>query len=268
MTRRIVALAVSVAAFAAPAASAPATVTAGRPAGTLELNVEFGTRYQLGRQFCPAGSPASTTECVRFDGSVDIRGLGTTTISYVKAFDDTICPNRVTQQRTATLDVEGKGQIFVSFDSACADPAPSEATLTGRVVGGTGRFAGAKGEIRVHTSVFAPQPSVGGGLTGSSTDTWTGTLDVPGFEFDLTPPVITGAGNRVVRAPKKAKFVRVRYAPKALDDVDGSVRVVCKPGSGSRIKVGRVTKVTCTATDTSANTTTATFTVTVKRRGR
>ena len=69
-----------------------------------------------------------------------------------------------------------------------------------------------------------------------------------------------------MKAPKKAKTVRVRYAPKAQDAVDGPVSVKCKPGSGSLFKVGRTTKVTCSAEDTSANVATSSFRVTVKRQ--
>ena len=62
-------------------------------------------------------------------------------------------------------------------------------------------------------------------------------LAVPGLEFDLTPPVISGAVNRTVRAPKRAKRVRVRYSVSARDPVDGVVSASCKPRSGSRFKV-------------------------------
>jgi hypothetical protein len=85
-------------------------------------------------------------------------------------------------------------------------------------------------------------------------DTWSGTLVVPGFEFDLVPPTITGAADTRVRAPRKAQRIRVRYHVSARDDVDGAVPVACKPKSGSFFRVGRRTIVRCSATDTSANT--------------
>jgi hypothetical protein len=96
-------------------------------------------------------------------------------------------------------------------------------------------------------------------------DTWKGTLVVPGLEFDLSPPTLSGAANKVVRAPRKAKAARVSFTVSARDDVDCSVPVTCKPRSGSRFKVGK-TRVTCSATDTSGNAASATFTVTVKPR--
>ena len=86
------------------------------------------------------------------------------------------------------------------------------------------------------------------------------------MEFDLTPPVLTGATSKLVKVRKKAKFARVRFAVKAQDAVDGAVPVKCKPASGSRFKVGR-RKVSCVAEDTSANVATTQFTVTVRRKG-
>ncbi len=106
------------------------------------------------------------------------------------------------------------------------------------------------------------------GLPGGhavGTDTWTGTLVVPSLEFDLTPPTITGAVDKIVRAPRGIKRMRVTYKLDAADAVDGSVPVSCKPKSGSRFKIGR-TLVRCSATDRSANTRTASFMVIVKAR--
>ncbi len=198
-------------------------------------------------------------------------GLGRVTETYVKSFDQTICPNQVTSFAKAVFDVAGKGQIEVTMGSwpACADPAATSATgqtviLDGKITRGTGTFAGASGSLSVSNHVNPPSCGMHV-CRGAATDVWSGTLSVPGFEFDLTPPVLSGVTAKKVKAARKARFVRVRYSVKAQDDVDGSVRVTCKPASGSRFRVGR-TKVSCGATDTSANTATAKFTVTVKRR--
>lgn len=86
---------------------------------------------------------------------------------------------------------------------------------------------------------------------------------MPGLDFDTTPPAITGAVAKTVKAPKKVKSMRVRYVVTAKDAVDGAVPVTCKPRSGSSFKRGR-TKVSCSATDSSGNTAKAAFTVTVK----
>lgn len=129
---------------------------------------------------------------------------------------------------------------------------PQELTITG----GTGRFSGASGRGTVQ------QRSIGG---GTGVETWTGTLEVPGLTFDLTPPRLSGATSRTVRAPKGAKNARVTYKVTATDDVDGSLPVSCQPRSGSRFKVGRTT-VRCQATDSSANTAKAAFAITVRKR--
>ena len=93
----------------------------------------------------------------------------------------------------------------------------------------------------------------------------TGTLTVPGLEFDLTPPTLTGAVNKTVRARKGAKRARATFKVTANDQVDGTRPVTCKPKSGSQFRVGRTT-VRCSAVDSSANTGTSTFRVLVKRR--
>ena len=131
-------------------------------------------------------------------------------------------------------------------------------TETFTVTGGSGKLAGASGAGTVDHFSNGP------GLPGH--DTWSGTVVVPGFEFDLTPPTITRAADIRVRAPRKAQRIRVRYHVSASDDVDGAVPVACKPESESIFRVGRRTIVRCSATDTSANTQTAQFAITVRPR--
>lgn len=104
----------------------------------------------------------------------------------------------------------------------------------------------------------------GGCRCGTARDTWTGTLTVPGLDFDITPPSLTGAVSKILRAPRGAKRMRVRYRVTAEDEVDGAVPAICTPRSGSFFKLGR-TRVTCSATDSSGNTRDARFTVTVRR---
>jgi hypothetical protein len=97
----------------------------------------------------------------------------------------------------------------------------------------------------------------------SGKESWNGTLVVPGFEFDLTPPTISGATSKTVRAPKGAKRVRVTYKLTATHNTDGVVPVVCDTRSGARFFIGS-TVVKCSATDSSANTVNASFRVTVR----
>ena len=108
----------------------------------------------------------------------------------------------------------------------CSDPATSSANgvtalLEGKIVRGTQKFAGASGKPEGHEPC-RPSFLRRGRLPGAATDTWTGTLVIPGMEFDLTPPVLKGAAPKSVTAPRNAKFVRVRYSVKAQDAVDRS----------------------------------------------
>ncbi len=259
MRRAIAALVLIALLLAVDAPGAPA-----RALGTFDLNVTFSAAYRFGDEFCPPERPSGTTECIRFTGSADVRGLGRVDETYVKYFAD-VCGEDVVQPQRVVFEVTGKGEIHVAMQyPVCGRRAPAETgPIAGTVTGGTGRFAGASGNLEFRTVVGAP--SAGSrGLTGSSRDTWTGAIVVPGLEPDLTPPVITATAT-AARAPKRAKRVRVRYKVRAHDTVDGAVAANCQPPSGSRFKIGR-TKVTCTATDSSLNKATATFTVTVKRR--
>lgn len=252
--------------IAAVALPLGANATANRSSGTLNVNSKLSTAYRLGRQYCPPGTPSTTTDCVQFSGATGIRGLGRAIVTYVKSFDETICPGRVVQQKTTLVHVAGKGGLELAMDyPVCADTAPANSVIRGTIAAGTGTFAGASGSLQVASSVFAPTCGAGG-CAGGASDTWTGTLAVPGLEFDLVPPVFQPVAAKRVKAPRKAKTVRVRYSPKARDAVDGPVPVTCKPRSGSRFKVGRTTRVRCSAEDKSANVATKSLTVKVTRR--
>jgi hypothetical protein len=123
--------------------------------------------------------------------------------------------------------------------------------------GGTGRFTAASGRgTREQRSIVPGAPE---------TETWTGTLEVPGLEFDVTAPMLHGAGSKTVRAQRGAKRARVTFKVTSTDGVDGAVPVSCQPRSGRRFPLGK-TIVRCAATDSSGNIATAGFTVTVKRR--
>jgi hypothetical protein len=156
------------------------------------------------------------------------------------------------------MEVDGKGTIELKTEACWFFRLPTSlGPYQFTVVGGTGTYAGVRGVLTFSSQVAATPPG--------ARDLWSGTLTVPGYEFDVTPPSFSGARNKIVRVPKKAKRVRVRYAVTARDAVDGSVASSCEPASGRFFRVGR-TKVTCSAVDSSANAGEATFTVTVKRR--
>jgi hypothetical protein len=126
------------------------------------------------------------------------------------------------------------------------------------VTRGSGRYADVTGSGTISHLSYGPPAWRG-------RDTWAGTVVVPGLEFDLTAPTLTGAMDRTIRAPRRLKRVRVTYNVRAQDAVDGALPVTCRPRSKSRFAVGR-TRIRCSATDTSGNDVTATFVITVSRR--
>lgn len=259
------------AAVAAPA-SAPVAAAAGgggaAATGTLALRATF--RMQRSRNGeCPPGTP-STILCNPSTGQGTVRGLGTVSEAYLYVVDTapTDCPSgfggptaRV-PGTTARFTVAGKGEIFLAVD-ASPDCHTFVNVLTPTrpftITGGAGRYNGASGSGTVRHVAVATES----GLVG--TDTWVGTLVVPGLDFDVTAPTLSGAAGRIIRAPRRAKRVRVGYNVTARDAVDGSVRVSCTPRSRSLFRIGR-TVVTCSATDTSGNARNAKFTVTVRAR--
>jgi hypothetical protein len=241
-----------------------APLASGSASGTLTLTMRVGIADDV--RDCPPGTPPNATECVSRKGAAVVPGLGRVEESWDLAVDETPAGCGPASLRflpsTARLTVSGKGAIDVQVNgSDCLrfnPPSPVEGIETFTVTGGSGTFAGASGTGTIDH--FSNEP----GLPGH--DAWNGTVIVPGFEFDLTPPTITGAAAIRIRAPRKAQRIRVRYHVSASDKVDGAVPVACEPTSGSLFQVGRRTVVRCSATDTSANTQTAQFTITVRPR--
>lgn len=220
-----------------------ASGSAERASGTLELNnALISSYYKFDRAYCPAGVTAPA-DCVRFTGEGTIRGLGAVTTTYTKVLPGVDPSCVVVQNTSAVITVTGKGTIEVSRPGTiCTPPAPlTIGPYTFTVTGGTGAYEGASGTLSFRQSAGALD---GACQCGSAQDTWAGTIAVPGMEFDLTAPTIAGAISKTVKASKKAKSVRVRYAVKATDAVDGAVVAACAPKPGSAFKVGR-TKVSC-----------------------
>jgi len=231
-------------------------------AGTLAIAAEMQITYPA--RACPGGTP-KTVECFERTGTGIVPGLGNVQESYPYFVDDLPVGCDENQVRvlptTAHLTVPDRGTVEVRVaGTGCltrTPPLPFHTAEAFVITGGSGRFAGASGGGTL-SGVSSGPPSLSG------KDTWSGTLLVPGLNFDLTPPTLSGAANKVVRAPKGRKRLRVNFNVTALDDLDGTVAVSCTPKPGSLFKLGR-TAVTCSATDTSGNTQTARFTIVVKR---
>jgi hypothetical protein len=243
------------------AAAALAAAAFGSPdrgsAETLQVKGQLVVLW--GPTSCPAGTP-STLSCYEFPGTGSVPGLGAVAVRYVKGFNGDFDKPCVTVLPKGVIDVKGKGSLDVSVTGpTCEGLPPAQSTYGFVVTGGTGAYAGASGTIRVGSTVRE-----GAAGAGRATDTLNGTLSVPGHEFDVTAPVLTGTSSKTARAPKGANRVRVTYSVTARDAVDGRVPVACAPRSGGFFAVGR-TKVTCSASDSSGNTGRAQFTVTVRR---
>ena len=206
---------------------------------------------------CPSGSPPDADLCAARTGSGAVRGLGEVSETYTFFVQEGNC-DRVFET-TVRLEVAGKGELQLAVDPYRGECISSALNLSRAftITGGSGIYAGASGGGTVSHRVSS--------TSGSGRDTGTGTMRVPGLEFDVTPPTLSGAVNKTVRARKGSKRARVTYRVTASDAVDGSVPVSCRPRSGSRFKIGR-TIVKCSATDTSANAQAGRFRVTVKRR--
>ena len=226
--------------------------------GTLELRASLRLVSDLGA--CPPGVTGDA--CAARTGHGSVAGLGRVSETYTWSYrmGPPTCPSGVGKPLATTgrLVVVGRGEIYfaVADGVRCIDQEPlryepQDFTITG----GTGTYDGASGGGTLERALEL----------GRGTERWIGTLVVPGLEFDTTPPTLSGATPKTVRAPKRAKRVRVAYTVTSSDAVDGQVRASCVPRSGSRFPIGR-TIVRCSATDSSANTSTANFIVTVRPR--
>jgi hypothetical protein len=79
---------------------------------------------------------------------------------------------------------------------------------------------------------------------------------------DKTPPQLTVPKNATTEADS-ASGTTLTYTVSAVDTVDGKVKVICEPSSGSPFQLGNTT-VTCTAVDSHNNSGRGTFSITVQ----
>ena len=230
--------------------------------GTLDMNTSLALVSQLG--CAPVGT---ATDCASRTVDGLFPGLGSVTGSYGFQMDlgTTSCSSGLGKALAypIRLEVAGKGAIDLAVSEATACTSLESVrvqTQAFTVTGGTGIYAGASGSGTLERGLGQPRDD--GSRHGL--ETWRGTLNVPGLEFDVIGPTFVGATSRKVVAPRRAKRVRVRFVVTATDAVDGPVPVTCRPRSGTRFRIGR-TQVRCSATDTSANAATASFRITVRR---
>jgi HYR domain len=231
----------------------------GSDTGSLALNGPLAMVSTPGE--CPPVVPPETNFCAARVGEGLVPGLGRIAATYEFFVTEGACGTGFRAlETTVVLTVAGKGDLHVML--ARKDDCLPTALVVMRpftVTGGTGIYQGASGGGLVDQSYHYTS-------TGSAgTDTYMGTLNVPGLSFDVTPPTLSGLANKTIRVRRKAKRVRVEWVVTASDQVDGQVLASCTPKSGRRFSVGR-TVVRCSATDTSGNTATGRFKVVVKRR--
>ncbi len=249
-------------AFVAAGSAAAVTASPQAATGTLNLNAELKLVSNLGG----CSPPPGVDECAARTGEGRVPGLGTVTEAYAFLVNvgPPSCAAGFGRARSTSVRhvVATKGEIhFALADGGCVEQESIRTqTQTFTITGGTGVYEGASGSGTVERVLGAPTPT---GRHGR--ETWRGTLVVPGLEFDLTPPTVTGAVAKTVRAPRRAKRARVSFSVTAQDTVDGTVAVSCTRRSRSWFRLGR-TRVTCSATDSSANTRTVRFTITVRPR--
>jgi hypothetical protein len=221
------------------------------------LAVDFGRGG-----ICPPGE-AATVKCDREDGVGLVPGLGQVSSSSVSRTDDsTGCDDPFVGYprilpTTARFEVAGKGAIdFALSGTAEGCDAAEFSGLPYSVTGGTGAYGGAAGTGIVSRGGFTPG--------GVARVIWTGTLVVPGHEFDITAPRVSGPLQKSVRAAPGKTTARVTFRFTARDEVDGVVPVECSPPSGTYFPLGG-TWVTCSVTDWSGNRVAWRFRVRVRR---
>src|SRR5262245_54362015 len=184
-----------------------ATAASTLAAGTLDFRVT--TRVTSEQVACPTEAAPGSLECRERKGTSGVRGLGTLTTSYVWSFGygSPPCPSgevKALATTTGSFLIAGKGEIHFALaeGTQCvgvelARNQPQNFTITG----GTGTYQGASGGGTVMRSLEG----------GVGSERWAGTIVVPGLEFDVTPPTMSGVVSKSVRAPRGAKSVRVTY---------------------------------------------------------
>ena len=247
------------------AVAAVASASSAGAAETFTARSDFGGGWAANP--CTQSLPQGADHQLCFDHTATplVSGLGRVSLSFI-AWQTYFPPDCVhLAVAGGSLVTAGKGTLhFAGSKTGCAgSTSDGNLMLKGQVpvsvTGGDGNFLDGSGQgtLRLLSSGTATN-----NFAGPATGRLKLALDLPNGTFDITPPTISGAVSKHVRAVGKAKRVRVTYRVTAQDAVDGHVPVSCKPRSSSPFRIGR-TKVNCSATDRSANKVTAGFTVKV-----
>ena len=195
MKRRLaLALLATALAVAAVAQVASGVANTGATTGSLTFEAVLAMTSTPGP--CPPGSPPDADLCAARTGSGAVRGLGEVSETYTFFVQEGEC-DRVFET-TARLEVAGKGELQLAVDRYRGECISSSLNLSRAftITGGSGIYAGASGGGTVnHQASYTPSGSAG-------TDTWTGTLNVPGLEFDVTPPTLSGRRQQESSGPK------------------------------------------------------------------
>jgi hypothetical protein len=163
---------------------------------------------------------------------------------------------RITVQDTTAPQVDPPQDMIVEATSSAgsrADFAPFARDPNGRVDVTCQPPAGSTFPLDKTTAVTCTATDAHG---NTSTASFSITVQ------DTTPPQINVPSDMVVEAASSDGNTAT-YPIAADDKVDGKVKVVCQPSSGSTFPPGK-TSVTCTATDTHNNTGRASFSITVQ----
>ena len=152
-----------------------------RASGTLQLKASFAVKWTAAFS-CPPGLPA-TNSCYAYVGDAVVPGLGHVTERYTKTFDGNRDAPCVRPLPNPVVEVVGKGELEVTrLGPECMGIPPARFSFDTTITGGSGTYAGASGSVSVDSHVTGIP-----GIEGTAVDVWTGTLTVPGLEFDVTP---------------------------------------------------------------------------------
>ena len=181
-------------------------VTAGstKMSGTLSMNASLALSHGEEGPFGDI-SCQQADECAGRHTRGAFPGLGQVDGRYDFPMD--ACPGNQARPLAypIRLTVAGKGEIQIAVAAGpCVEFVPNS-TQSFTVTGGTGSYAGASGSGTLARSLST------GNIPRYGTETWTGTLEGPGLEFDVTRPTLTGATSKKVQGEEGREVCPRRF---------------------------------------------------------